>query len=74
MVWRHVSKIGSTSQNNSEVFDEITNMRQDETISSGAFQIRTCNGSGFVNKQVFPGEMCSIRVWLLVRETCCHKE
>ena len=57
-----ICKSGNTSQNSSKVFDEITNMRQNETISSDAFQIRTCNGSGFVNKQVFPGEMFSIGV------------
>ena len=37
-------------------------MKQNETISSHAFQIRTCNGSGIVNKKVFPGEMFSIEV------------
>ena len=57
-----ICKLGNTSQNSSKVFDEITNMRQNETISSDAFQIRTCNGSGFVNKHVFPGEMFSIGV------------
>ena len=57
-----ICKLGNTSQNSSKVFDEIINMRQNETISSDAFQIRTCNGSGFINKHVFPGEMFSIGV------------
>ena len=57
-----ICKLGNTSQNSSKVFDEITNMRQNETISSDAFQIRTCNGNEYVNKQVFPGEMFSIGV------------
>ena len=57
-----ICKLGNTSQNSSKVFDEITNMRQNETISSDAFQIRTCDGSGFVIKHVFPGEMFSIGV------------
>ena len=57
-----ICKLGNTSQNSSKVFDEIINMRQNETISSDAFQIRTCNGSGFVNKHVYPGEMFSIGV------------
>ena len=57
-----ICKLGNTSQNSSKVFDEITNTRQNETISSDAFQIRTCNGRGFVNKHVFPGEMFSIGV------------
>ena len=52
-----ICKLGN---NSSEVFDEITNMRQNETISSDA---RTCNGSEFVNKYyVYPGEMFSIGV------------
>ena len=42
-----ILKLGNTSQNSSDVFDEIANRRQDETLSSDAFQIRTCNGSGF---------------------------
>ena len=57
-----ICKLGNTSQNSSKVFDEITNMRQNETTTSDTFQIRTCNGSGFVNKHVFPGEMFSIGV------------
>ena len=57
-----ICKLGNTSQNSSEVFDEITNMRQNETISSDAFQIRTCNGNEYVNKHVFPGEMFTIGV------------
>ena len=57
-----ICKLRKASQNSSEVFDEITNMRQNETISSHAFQIRTCTGSGFVNKHVYPGEMFSIGV------------
>ena len=57
-----ICKLGNTSQNSSEVFDEITNMRQNETISSDAFQIRTCNGNEYVNKHVIPGEMFSIGV------------
>ena len=54
-----ICKLGNTSQNSSEVFDKITDMRQ---ISSNAFQIRTCNGSESVNKQVFPGDMFIIEV------------
>ena len=57
-----ICKSGNISQNSSKVFDEITNMRQNETISSDPFQIRTCNGSGFVNKHAYPGEMFSIGV------------
>ena len=57
-----ICKLGNTSQNSSAVFDEITNMTQNETLSSDAFQIRTCNGSEFVNKHVFPGEMFSIGI------------
>ena len=57
-----ICKLGNTSQNSSEVFDEITNMRQNETVSSNAFQIRTCNGNESINKKVFPGEMFSIGV------------
>ena len=57
-----ICKLGNTSQNSSKVFDEITNRRQNETISSDAFKIRTCDGSEFVNKQVFPGEMFSVGV------------
>ena len=57
-----ICELGNTSQNSSKIFDEITNRRQNETISSDAFQIRTCNGSRFVNKKVFPGEMFSIGV------------
>ena len=57
-----ICKLGNTSQNSSKVFDEITNMKQNETISSDAFQIRTCDGSGFVIKHVYPGEMFSIGV------------
>ena len=57
-----ICKLRKASQNSSDVFDEITNMRQNETISSHAFQIRTCSGSGFVNKHVYPGEMFSIGV------------
>ena len=57
-----ICKLGNTSQNSNKVFDEITNMRQNETISSDAFQIRTCNGSKRVKKHVFPGEMFSIGV------------
>ena len=57
-----ICKLGNASQNSSEIFDEITNTRQNETISSDAFQIRTCNGRGLVNKHVFPGEMFSIGV------------
>ena len=57
-----ICKLGNTSLNSSKVFDEITNMKQNETISSDAFQIRTCNGSGFVNKHVYPGEMFSIGI------------
>ena len=57
-----ICKSGNTSQNSSKVFDEITNMRQNETISSDAFQIRTCNGNEYANKYVFPGEMFTIEV------------
>ena len=57
-----ICKLGNISQNSSEVFDEITNMRKNETISSDAFQIRTCNGNEYVNKHVFPGEMFTIGV------------
>ena len=57
-----ICKLGNTYQNSSEVFDEITNMRQNETISSDAFQIRTCNGNEYANKYVFPGEMFTIEV------------
>ena len=57
-----ICKLGNTSQNSSKVFDEITNMRQNETISSDAFQIRTCNGNEYVNKHVYPGEMFTIGV------------
>ena len=57
-----ICKLVNTSQNSSKVFDEITNRRQNETISSDAFQIRTCDGSEYVNKQVYPGEMFTIGV------------
>ena len=57
-----IYKLGNTYQNSSEVFDEITNRRQNETISSDVFQIRTCNGNEYVNKYVIPGEMFSIGV------------
>ena len=57
-----ICKLGNISQNSSEVFDEITNMRKNETISSDAFQIRTCNGNEYVNKHVFLGEMFTIGV------------
>ena len=57
-----ICKLGNTTQNSSKAFDEITNMRQNETITSHAFQIRSCSGSEYVNQQVFPGEMFSIGV------------
>ena len=57
-----ICKLGNTSQNSNKVFDNITYMRQNETISSDAFQIRTCNGNEYVNKKVFPGEMFSVGV------------
>ena len=47
-----ICKLGNTSQNSSKVFDDITNMRQNETISSDAFQIRDCGSNLYVGMRV----------------------
>ena len=57
-----ICKLGNTFQNSSEVFDKITKLRQNKTITSAAFQIRTCIGSEYVSVKVFPGEMFSLSV------------
>ena len=57
-----ICELRNTSQSSSEVFDEITNMKQNKTISSDAFQIRTCAGSASIDRDVFLGEMFSVGV------------
>ena len=57
-----ICKLSNSSQNSSEVFDKITKMSQNQTISSDPFKIRTCDGDKVADKEVFPGEMFHIGV------------
>ena len=53
----------NSSQNSTEVFDRITDMKQSATISSDAFQIKFCDFEyGLIVEEVFPGEMFSMGV------------